>query len=430
MAGEWCDPVPLGSLCVLLNRGVAPAYSDEGDVVVLNQRCIREGRIDWSPARRTDTSEKSIPREKIIQSFDILVNSTGVGTLGRVAQVGEIDKEATVDSHVTIVRPDAKLVEPHYLGLVLRNRQVEIEALAEGSTGQTELSRSSLGALEVSLPSILMQGMIANLLGSLDDKIELNRRMAATLEEMARALFKSWFVDFDPVRVKAEGRDPGLPANTAALFPATFSDDDIPAGWRLGSVADIVEVNPSLSLRAGITAPYVDMAALPTTGSCISGYIMRDVSSGSRFQLGDTLVARITPCLENGKTALVDFLDDGQVGWGSTEFIVLRPRAPMSRVWPYLLARDDAFRAHLIAAMTGSSGRQRVPPSAVAAWEMALPPPAILSAFAAEVDPLFERISALDLEAGTLRALRDTLLPKLISGELRIKDTGKDVEAA
>ena len=172
------------------------------------------------------------------------------------------------------------------------------------------------------------------------------------------------------------------------------------------------------------------MAALPTTGPSISGYIMRDASSGSRFQLGDTLVARITPCLENGKTALVDFLADGQVGWGSTEFIVLRPRAPLSRAWPSLLARDDAFRAHLIAAMTGSSGRQRVPPSAVAAWEMALPTPAVLSAFAAKVDPLFERISALDAEAATLRALRDTLLPKLISGELRIKDANGAVEAA
>ncbi len=134
--------------------------------------------------------------------------------------------------------------------------------------------------------------------------------------------------------------------------------------------------------------------------------------------------------MENGKTALVDFLEVGDVGWGSTEFIVLRPRAPMSHAWPYLLARDEAFRAHLIGAMTGSSGRQRVPYSAVAAWEMALPPSAVHVAFAEVVDPLFARISALNSESASLRELRDTLLPKLISGEIRIAGAGNGVEAA
>lgn len=292
------------------------------------------------------------------------------------------------------------------------------------------INRNDLHRADILWPPRQDQDRIAHLLGSLDDKIELNRRMAATLEEMARALFKSWFMDFDIVRAKAEGRPTGLTAAIAELFPDTFGEDGLPLGWRLGSVADLIEVNPRLSLRAGTTASYVDMAALPTVGSCISGYILREASSGSRFQRGDTLIARITPCLENGKTALVDFLDEGEVGWGSTEFIVLRPRVPMSKVWPYLLSRDDAFRAHLIAAMTGSSGRQRVPASAVAAWEMSLPSPDVLSAFAAEVDPLFERITALNAEARTLHDLRDTLLPKLISGGLPISDAKAAVEAA
>jgi type I restriction enzyme S subunit len=237
-------------------------------------------------------------------------------------------------------------------------------------------------------------------------------------------------VDFDPVHSKAYGRDLGLPAATLSLFPDKLDPDGLPVGWNLGAAADIMAVNPSLPLKAGTVAPYVDMAALPTSGPGVSGYVLREASSGSRFQQGDTLVARITPCLENGKTALVDFLDDQEVGWGSTEFIVLRPGESMSRAWPYLLARDEAFRAHLIAAMTGSSGRQRVPPSAVTAWQMALPPPAVQLAFAAEVDPLFERISTLNKEASTLRELRDILLPKLISGELLIKDVEIDGVAA
>jgi type I restriction enzyme, S subunit len=429
MAGKWIDHAPLASLCLLLNRGIAPAYSETGGVVVLNQRCVRDGRVEWSAAKFTDPTRKSIPSDKMLQRFDILVNSTGVGTLGRVAQLTSLDIQATADSHITIVRPQTDRVNPHYLGLVLRDRQADIEALAQGSTGQTELSRSSLGALEISIPPIHLQAAIANLLGSLDDKIELNRRMAATLEEMARALFKSWFVDFDPVHAKAEGRTRNQPA-IAALFPSRFSDDGLPEGWALGSVADILEINPSTPLRVGTHAPYVDMAALPSAGPSISCFITRDASSGSRFRRDDTLVARITPCLENGKTALVDFLPEGQVGWGSTEFIVLRPRITMSYAWPYLLARYEPFRAHLIGAMTGSSGRQRVPPSAVAAWEMALPPSEVLSAFAAIIDPMFTRITAAAQESVTLRHLRDTLLPKLISGELRIKDAKNAVEAA
>jgi type I restriction enzyme, S subunit len=359
---------------------------------------------------------------------EYMVRGPGVvtGRYGTIGEVYYVDRDYWPLNTTLYVR-DFKGANPRFVAYFLKG--LDFQAYTD-KAAVPGINRNDLHLAEVLWPPRDQQDRIAHILGSLDDKIELNRRMATTLEEMARALFKSWFVDFDPVRAKAEGRDHGLPAETAALFPNRFGEDGLPEGWKLGSVTDIIDVNPSLSLKAGTTAPYVNMAALPTIGSSISGYIMRDASSGSRFQRGDTLVARITPCLENGKTALVDFLDIGQVGWGSTEFIVLRPRASMSNVWPYLLARDDSFRAHLIAAMTGSSGRQRVPPSAVAAWEMGLPPPAVRSAFATVVDPIFERISALNMEAGTLRSLRDTLLPKLISGELRIKDTQAAGEAA
>lgn len=291
------------------------------------------------------------------------------------------------------------------------------------------VSLSDQRKMWITLPDPIHQRRIGEMLGLLDNKIEVNLRMAATLEEMARALFKSWFVDFDPVRTKTEGGDPGLSDGTHALYPNRFEDDGVPEGWNAGSISLILDINPSTPLRPGILAPYVDMAALPTSGPSVGGYILRDASSGSRFRQGDTLVARITPCLENGKTALVDFLSSDQVGWGSTEFIVLRPKAPMSAAWPYLLARNESFRAHLIGSMTGSSGRQRVPHSAVSAWEMALPPPEVLEAFSRIVDPLFDRIRAIAAQSQTLRDLRDTLLPKLISGELRIKDAEKAVAA-
>ncbi len=417
MAGEW-ETVEFGQVNDIFDGPHAtPQFSDEGPIF-LGIDALDDGRLDLSQTRHvTDQVFLDWTRRVVPQPGDLVFSYET--RIGQAALIPE-GLKCCLGRRLALVRPKSDAVNSQYLLYYFLAPGFQEHLRAHTKPGSTvdRIHLKDFPRFPLVLPPRRYQDAIANLLGSLDDKIELNRRMAATLEEMARALFKSWFVDFDPVRAKA------------ALFPDRFGEDGLPEGWRLGSVADMVEVNPNLSLRAGTTAPYVDMAALPTTGPCISGYIMRDASSGSRFQLGDTLVARITPCLENGKTALVDFLDDGQWGWGSTEFIVLRPRAPMSRVWPYLLARDDAFRAHLIAAMTGSSGRQRVPPSAVAAWEMALPPSAVLSAFAAEVDPLFERISSLNWEACTLRSLRDTLLPKLISGELRIKDADKDVEAA
>ena len=149
------------------------------------------------------------------------------------------------------------------------------------------------------------QRAIAHILGTLDDKIELNRRMNATLEAMARALFKSWFVDFDPVRAKMEGRDTGLPKDIADLFSDRLVESElgeIPEDWSLVPLPELLEVNPPRPLRRGEIAPYLDMANMPTSGHAPDSVIERAFGSGMRFANGDTLMARITPCLENGKT--------------------------------------------------------------------------------------------------------------------------------
>ena len=222
MAGEWSDK-PLLELCSYINRGSAPAYIEAGGVLVLNQKCVRDQRVSFLEARRTDQERKLVIADRMLQLLDILVNSTGVGTLGRVAQLVALPEPATVDSHVTIVRPDPAAVDPRYLGFAVRLYEREIEALAEGSTGQTELSRARLGAFPVPLAPEKEQRAIAHILGTLDDKIELNRRMSETLEAIARALFKSWFVDFDPVRAKAGGRLPaGRQATPAWPKPGTW----------------------------------------------------------------------------------------------------------------------------------------------------------------------------------------------------------------
>ena len=302
---------------------------------------------------------------------------------------------------------------------------------AHGAT-MPNLNTSILSALPFVEPPLDEQRAIAHILGTLDDKIEMNRRMNQTLEAMARALFKSWFVDFDPVRAKAEGRDPGLPKHLADLFPDSFEDSElgeIPKGWRAAPLPDVFDVNPNRALRKGAVAPYLDMANMPTRGHAPDDVVNRAFGSGMRFMNGDTLVARITPCLENGKTAFVDFLETEQVGWGSTEYIVLRPKPPLPDEFAYCLARGREFREFAIQSMTGSSGRQRVPAESLSHFRVVTAPKPIAELFGRFIKPLFAHASATTNEGRTLAALRDTLLPKLISGELRINDSSRIVEA-
>ncbi|MFO1283057.1 MAG: hypothetical protein U1F51_11455 [Burkholderiales bacterium] len=149
---------------------------------------------------------------------------------------------------------------------------------------------------------------------------------------------------------------------------------------------------------------------------------MVDRAFGSALQQRRYARCPITPCLENGKTAFVDFLPDGQVGWGSTEYIILRPKSPLPEEYAYCLARSAEFREFAIQSMTGTSGRQRVPAESLAHFRVAVPPKSIAEAFGHAIKPKFARASAGVRESRTLATLRDALLPKLISGELRVKD--------
>jgi type I restriction enzyme S subunit len=317
------------------------------------------------------------------------------------------------------------IVDPLFLFYFFRSPIGRHELLQHASTvGTPGIGQplASLRSIKIPVPPLAEQRAIANILATLDDKIELNRRMSETLEAMARALFKSWFADFDPVRAKAEGREPGLPRPIADLFPARLVDSEIgeiPEGWGVTPLPMAIEVNPTRSLRKGAVAPYLDMARMPRRGHSPDELVDRPAGSGMRFINGDTLVARITPCLENGKTAYVDFLQEGQVGWGSTEYIVLHPIEPLPDEFAYCLARSEGFREFAIQSMTGSSGRQRVPTESLSHYLLAVPPKEIAKHFGSIVRPLFRRASAAACESQTIAALRDKLLPKLISGELR-----------
>lgn len=325
--------------------------------------------------------------------------------------------------NTTLYVRDFKGNDPRFIAYFLRG--VDFHAYSD-KAAVPGVNRNHLHQALIAIPSPPEQQAIASVLGALDDKIELNRRMDETLEAMARAIFRDWFVDFGPTRAKIEGRDAYLAPDIWSLFPDRLDDEGKPEGWAAAPLVKLVQFNPSEQLIRGVEAPYLDMAALPTSGPNAEPWRLREFSSGTRFRNGDTLLARITPCLENGKTALVNGLPDGAIGWGSTEFIVMRGRTPVSRAVPYLIARDPAFRAHAIRSMTGTSGRQRASTEAIEAYRVAEPDTAeIWERFAEVTDPLFERIAVNDRESQTLAATRDLLLPKLMSGEIRIKDAEK-----
>ena len=348
------------------------------------------------------------------------------GTLGRVYFVREDFWPLNTALYVRDFRGN----DPRFISYFLS--QLDFAAYSD-KAAVPGLNRNHLHREAVRFPATVgEQRAIAHILGTLDDKIELNRRMNETLEAMARALFKSWFVDFDPVRAKMEGRDTGLPQDIADLFSDRLVDSEmgeIPEGWKVEPLRALIDVNPKRPLRRGEVVPYLPMANMPTRGHVPTSVDLRPFGSGMRFANGDTLVARITPCLENGKTAFVDFLREDEVGWGSTEYIVLRPKPPLPDQFAYCLARSAVFREFAIRNMSGTSGRQRVPAAAVKGFLMVAPPVRLSEQFGEVARPLFERASRAGRESGTLVALRDTLLPKLISGEIRVPDAERALEA-
>src|SRR5579883_3183297 len=170
------------------------------------------------------------------------------------------------------------------------------------------------------------------------------------------------------------------------------------------------------------------MANMPMDSAPAIEVSTRPFGSGMRFIDGDTLLARITPCLENGKTAFVDFLGTGRVGWGSTEYIVLRPRPPLPAEYAYFLARTDGFRTFAITNMTGTTGRQRVPASSLSHYLMTVPDPTVAARFSETAHAAIELMRARDEESRTLAAIRDALLPKLLSGEVRVGEAADAVQ--
>jgi type I restriction enzyme S subunit len=303
-----------------------------------------------------------------------------------------------------------------------RLKSLDFSRYNSGSAQQS-LNRNYIYSMSIRVPDPDTQRAIAHILGTLDDKIELNRRMNETLEAMARAMFQSWFVEFDPIRAKAEGRDPGLPKPIADLFPDRFEDSplgEIPAGWEIGTLADYAALNPESWSKNSYpeTIEYVDLAntkwgRIETTMT----HARHDAPSRAQRVLrpGDTIIGTVRP--GNGSYAQV--ADEGLTG--STGFAVLRPRAEMHQEIVFL-AGTASENIERLSHLADGGAYPAVRPDVVLATQVAKACRPVIERFSHMTKPLLAKMAQNDRESRTLAALRDALLPRLISGELRGQD--------
>ena len=397
---------------------------------VYNSSFIRAD-MDFMEATAT---EREISRCSL-KTGDVVVtkDSETYDDIGVPALVREDIPDLVCGYHLAILRPSPSKLDGAYLfyALSTNEAQRQFHSYANGIT-RFGLRKADIGLVEIPLPPLPEQRAIAHVLGTLDDKIELNRRMNETLEEMARALFKSWFVDFEPVRAKMEGRWrpgeslPGLPADLYDLFPDRLVDSELgemPEGWEVRALGAMVEQlrdneNPQASPNATFShfsIPAFDQGEVP-----IQEYGSDIKSAKTRLQRGVVLVSKLNPEIE--RVWLVDIEADERAVC-STEFLVLHARPPFQRSYVYCLARSPLFREQVESLVTGTSkSHQRAQANAVLSVRVIYPSEPAVHAFGQQAAPLLDGVLAYRKEAIILAAQRDALLPGLVSGEVGVRN--------
>lgn len=381
-----------GSVDLLVdNRGRNPEFAVSGTPYLSGQSCSK-GSIDWEHTRfvTSETAERLLPGG--LRRGDVLLTSEA--PMGVPVWVGA-DHAAVPGQRLFMLRANSDVIEPRFLYYSLKTQPFQAQ-LAGGATGTTVLGirQPVLAQARLMLPSLRQQRAVAEVLGALDDKIAANQRAADLAEGLLRA-----------------------------KFDALGLIDEIEAD---GVLSDVLDLAPRRAISGEV--PTLDMQALPTRGWSPAEPVIQQAKGGARFTNGDTLLARITPCLENRKTAYVDDLPEDTVGVGSTEFIVMRSREPYPLPLSFFVATDETFRSYAIQHMVGTSGRQRVSASDLAAFPIKLPGSAAVTEWGEVALPLFAKVRAMARENRSLAALRGALLPELMSGRLTVKDAESQVE--
>lgn len=367
---------------------------------------VKRGRVDLDSVRYvTEDVYNKWTRRGVPQDRDIiLTREAPLGEVGMLRQAGGV----FLGQRLVLYRADEEVADQAFLLYAMRSPQVaaQIAAFGSGSTVQ-HMRVPDCGEILITHPTPDRQRRIGAVLAAFDELIEINERRIALLEDAARSLYREWFVHF---------RFPGH-ENT------TFIGSDIgavPDGWPMLAASSLLHINPRRGAQQSEYKKF-GMAALSDRRSYLFETEVTTRPTGSRFRNGDVLFARITPCLQNGKTALVTGLEDGEVGVGSTEFIVLEGNV-VGPAYVYGLARDERFRQHAIQSMVGASGRQRVSVDCFDSFVTAEPPEQIANHFEDLARPLLDEAFQRARHNRALAATRDLLLPRLVTGQLDLDD--------
>jgi type I restriction enzyme S subunit len=316
-------------------------------------------------------------------------------------------------------------LNPHFLKYVLLAEREALLIFAVGSVHQT-IYFPEAKAFHICMPDRRTQDSIVEVLGALDDKIELNRRMNETLEATARAIFKDWFVDFGPTRAKMEGRAPYLGVEVWSLFPNAFDEDGAPRGWVSGTLGDVArQVGESVSPESlDADTPYFGLEHMPRRSIALTDWDgAGKVTSGKlSFRRGDFLFGKLRPYFHKVGIAPVD-------GICSTDIVVLNARDRNAGAFVLTCISQDEFVAFTDRTSDGTK-MPRTSWGRMERYSLCIPSPSALEAFNAVVEPMLERIISNIHESRSLAATRDFLLPKLMSGEIRVRNAEKAVEAA
>ena len=445
MAGE--ETVQLRDVCVKIGSGATPrggkeSYKGGVTSLIRSQNIYNEG-FHRDGLVYIDDKQSDELRNVEVRPNDVLLNITG-DSVARCCQVAADVLPARVNQHVAIIRPQPKSLDARFLRYVLVSHEYQSRLLALASAGATRpaLTKAMIEELDIPLPPLPEQKAIAAVLGALDDKIELNRRMNATLEAMARALFQSWFVDFDPVRAKLDGRKPtGIDSATAALFPAAFQESAlglIPQGWKLGVLEELIKF--VIGGDWGTTDPTDDETI---SCYCIRGADIPSLQSGgvgkmpTRFlkpssvekrQLADgDLAIEISggsPTQCTGRPVLVSeaLLQNLSQPLVASNFCrILKLKSPVLSKFVYLWLRGLYDAGELFQFETGTTGIKNFAFVIFSEkYPLVVPDLRVAERFDSAVSPFFASIQANAEESRTLATLRDTLLPKLLSRDLSV----------
>ena len=432
-AGSGWDECTLVDACLTIDYGLtASATNNKTGSQFLRITDIVSGSIDWNTVPYVVADAQTVSKYQL-HNDDIVIARTGAST-GCSSYI-KSPPPSVFASYLVRLQPKPEF-DGRFLSYYLKSDMFwsYIRGVLGDKSAQPNASASTMTKAPLTFPrNIDEQRAIAHVLGTLDDKIELNRRMNETLEAMARALFKSWFVDFDLVRAKMEGRDPGLPKPLAELFPDRLVDSElgeIPEGWGIFHLDQLANHHTKSTTPSSSPDTEFEHFSIPAYDSRHVPAIEKGVeikSNKTVMPLDSILLSKLNP--EIPRIWMPDTSSCGpQIC--STEFLVFTPRSPANRSILFSLFTDGVFRSLLQSMVTGTSkSHQRVPPKALKQCQVISGTPTLFGKFGQVTVSTLNQVVEKRGESKNLATLRDVLLPKLISGEIRLREAEKVVEA-